>query len=213
MMAKPKKTPAPIRRREEALRILRAAREYAQHGRIFNQRRTVHDMLLDCLHQGCKDYAYRWPKTILNVDPVVGMCLAYVCQTIYRCNDPGSNRLRFKMILKFGGGHSNVTAWRLENAVRICMADLKERRAAHKEGRKPVPIDPREVPNNTVYLVKWEAYRNAIDALRKCETQLGNLIAFDFSTSKTQEEEIVAARAAAQSAIAQSVTLIGEDDA
>ena len=215
-MSKPKKTPAPIKRREEALRVLRAARTYAQHGRIFNGRRSVHDMLLDCLEQGCKDYGYHWPAVVTIVDPVPAMCLAYVCQTIYRCNDPGSNRLRFKMIHKFGGGHSGFTVQRLENAVRIAMADLKEHRAAHKEGRKPVPIDPRSVPNNTTFHVPYDRYMQAIDALQKCEKQLGTLIIEGFTTTKLSEEECAEARAAAQSAIHASVTLIGEredDDA
>lgn len=131
----------PIRRREAALKVLRTARDLAERGWIKKGRESVHDMLLDCVLEGYREHGdpkwrNRHPNDIEFVTPPdFAMCLSYVCRTIYRNNDPGTNRLRYKMIVKYGGGHSLMQYQRLADAVRLCMKDLQELRAKEKAKR------------------------------------------------------------------------------
>ena len=133
------KVPAPIARREVPLQVLRRARDLAEHG--WNSENGVRHMLINCVYEGYREHGDpKWRErdqgSIALVSPSdFAMCLSYLCRVIYRNNDPGTNRLRWKMIVKYGGGHSQLQYVRLRHAVRLCMDDLKELRA--KERAKP----------------------------------------------------------------------------
>ena len=93
--------------RRSELRSLRgAARDLAERG--WNSESGVSHMLLNCVEEGMRKHGHRVPELVIAVDPVPAMALSYVCRVIYRQNDPGTNRRRYKMIGKYGGGHSHL---------------------------------------------------------------------------------------------------------
>ena len=134
----PKKS-LPIVRREKVLKILRDAREMAKFHWVRKGATSLTDNHLDILKQAYIDNADEGERThalYAYPPPNFGMAMGYLCRTIYRENDPGTNYLRIKMLVKYGQGCSCRHHRSFAEAVRLVMNDLKEIRAQEREKAK-----------------------------------------------------------------------------
>ena len=139
-MKKTKKVPRPIRDRQEALEILRIARDLADRGWIKKGRESIHHMLIDCLERALYEHGHtgdngreRGIVYSHRLTPAkYGHALAYVCRCTYKGNDPGTNSKRIRQLYNHQNTqiHSRDIYNALANAVRLAMKDLQERRAA-----------------------------------------------------------------------------------
>ena len=130
-MSKPKKTPAHIQARENAVTLLRAALRWVKAGIVRKGRTNIEDMLLDALYDARRHAAslehMRTPAAMQRV-------LTAVCRSLPRGSDPGSADARIRYIARWSS-RLYVTQDHmikvLENATTYAVDDLAREKQKH----------------------------------------------------------------------------------
>ena len=133
-------TQAQIKVREDALQVLRLAREWVKAGNIVGGRENVGSMVLDAIYE-----APRPPKIVGSAEPrppapwpVQERARAYLCLVAPGLTDPGTSRLRFKKLLKWSWCQyvtQDHIIGAYEAAVKLAVEDIRECKAAAKAKR------------------------------------------------------------------------------
>ena len=117
-----------IETREQALLVLRQAREWVKAGIIRNGRTNVTDMALDAVEDAPHDFGRTASPKLPVKHDVAQRALAYLCLALGPV-DPGTSSGRDKKLAKWACCQyvtQNTIIWLYERAVVTAVADIRE---------------------------------------------------------------------------------------